>query len=275
VSIPLDESGLVGCRVAKDFVITEALWDNPGRGRYRGLATNVSPGFKLGPGAPVLIAITAPQPAALAADLLGELPYLTSRLATGAVEAALGGDAMVEAEPPGRSLADWRSAGLDRADILSIGAEVAAIAALAHQRNLALGGLRPELIYASRRGRLTLTAIAPRALEFFRTGGPLDAGNIPAFEDVLEPIEQMMANRPATPASDVFTLAAGLGLLASGQHPFAAGGWPAQVHAMGERDGRWAEDDPLLRLLERALFRTAAARINAVQLRHGLAALAG
>jgi hypothetical protein len=223
----------------------------------------------------VLIAITTPQRTAVAADRLGELPHLAARIAIGAVESALGGDAMIEAEPPGRSLADWRRAGLDRDDVLSIGVEVASIAALAHQRNLALGGLRPELIYASRRGRLILTAIAPRAPEFFRTGGPLDAGNIPAFDDVLEPIEQMMAGRPATPASDVFTLAASLGLLATGIHAFASGSWPAQVRAMSERDGGWNEDDPLLRLLERALLRAAATRISATQLRDGLVALAG
>lgn len=263
-------SAVVGCRAAGAFRVTSALWDNPGRGRYRGLADT---------GEPVLIAVTAPQVAPLertAGVLALDLPGVTPLRAIGLVEAAAPLHALVEAEPAGSPLAELAAAApLPRADVVAIGIALADLAAAAHARGLALGGLRPELCYAEQRdgGRLALTAVAPRAIAFFATGGRLDAMNEPAFERVLEPPDMTLSGRPPSPASDVFTLAGGLGWLASGRTAFPGESWGQQAVAMTAADGGWGERDPLLVALEPALRRTPGDRPTAAALRDSLAAL--
>jgi hypothetical protein len=260
-------SVVVGHRVAGQFTATEALWDNPGRGRYRGADDG---------GGSVLIAVTAPQVQPLgqtAAALALDVPGVAPLLAVGLVDTFAPLHALVEAEPAGAPLSAL--APLSRDEVIAIGGQLAELAARAHDRGLALGGLRPELCYAVRRGGgVTLTEIAPRAIGFFRAGGALDAGNVPAFEVVFEPFDLVLLGAAPSPASDVFTLAAGLGTLASGRHPFAGESWAQQAAAMGASDGGWPDlDDPLLRALEPALRRNPAARPNAADLRARLAAL--
>ena len=265
-------SFMIDARVADAYRITDAIWDNPGRGRYRGMA-------EVEPIGPVLIAVTAAQKVPFAesrARLALELPGITRLRAVGDLAVPLGPiHAIVEDEPAGRSLAAWRAAGLSRAAVVAVGVAVADVLVAAHARGLALGGVRPELIYAEARGDgvVALTAIAPRAVGFFATGGALDAGNEPAFDDVYEPIDVAVGRRLPSAAADVFTLAAGLGTLIAGRHPFATGSWAVQVDAMTRVDGGWpGVDDPVLRVLETALTRDPAARPTAAALRDQIAA---
>lgn len=264
-------SFIIDARVADAYRITDAIWDNPGRGRYRGMA-------EVEPIGPVLIAVTAAQKVPFAdsrARLALELPGITRLRAIDELAVPLGTiHAIVEDEPAGRSLAAWREVGLSRAAVIRVGTAVAGVVAAAHARGFALGGVRPELIYAEPRdGELALTAIAPRAVGFFATGGALDAGNEPAFDDVYEPIDLAVGRRLPTAAADVFTLAAGLGTLIAGRHPFATGSWAVQVDAMTRVDGGWpGVDDPVLRVLETALARNPATRPSAAELRDRLAA---
>jgi hypothetical protein len=263
---------VVGSRVTGGYRITEALWDNPGRGRYRGSSVQEPLG-------PVLIAVTAPQRVPLATvttELALELAGVTPLRTVGTVDVPLGTlHALVETEPAGRPLADWRGAGATRAGWLAVGVELARIAASAHDRGLALGGLRPELVYAELRdGRLAVTAVAPRAIGFFRTGGRVDGGNVPAFDAVFEP-PAIAAGQAPSAASDVFTLGAGLGWLIAGRHPFGDDSWMQQLDGMSRRDGTWpAIDDPALRVLESCLLRDPARRPTAAQLAERLAATA-
>ena len=259
-------SVVVGCGVAGRFRVTEALWDNPGRGRYRGVGPE---------GERVLIAVTAPQVQPLErtrVELAFALPRVTPLVAVAAVDSAGPLDALVEAEPAGAPLAGL--APLARADVIAVGIALAELAARAHAAGLVLGGLRPELCYGERTaGRFAFTAAAPRAIGFFRTGGRLDAMNEPAFDRVFEPADVVLAGRQPTPASDVFTLAGGLGWLATGRAAFPGDSWGQQAVAMTAADGTWGEPDPLLRALEPALCRSPGARPTAAALRDSLTAL--
>jgi len=263
----MNDSVVVGCRAAGRFVVTEALWDNPGRGRYRGVGAD---------GEPVLIAVTGPQVQSLertAAALAFDLPGVAPLLAVGVVESAFPLHAIIEAEPAGRSLSTL--APVPRDQLIAIGIDLAELAARAHARGLALGGLRPELCYAdSASGGMAVSAVAPRAIGFFHTGGRIDAGNMPAFDRVFEPPDMTLSSRPPSPASDVFTLAGALGFLASGRMPFPGDSWAQQAVAMTAADGSWGEDDPLLRALEPGLRRDAARRPAAADLCAALARLA-
>ena len=260
-------SVVVGCRAAGAYQVTEALWDNPARGRYRGRG----PG-----GEPALLAVTSPQVQPLArtaAELALDLPGVTPLLAVGPVDSAAPLDALVETEPAGAPLSAL--APLARADVIAIGIDLAELAARVHARGLALGGLRPELCYAERRpDGLALSAVAPRAIGFFRTGGRIDAGNVPAFDLAFEPVDLLLAGRPPSPASDVFTLAGALGWLASGRLAFPGENWAQQANAMASADGTWGDGDPLLRALEPAVRRSAAGRPAAADLCAALARLA-
>ena len=262
---------VVGRRVGSRYVIDEALWDNPGRGRYRG--RNLVDAERR-----VLVSTTGTQTTVLArtsADLALPIDGVAALRAIDVVDSPLPLHGLVEDEPPGSSLAVWRAAGLARAEVIAVAAELADLTARTHARGAALGGLRPELCYAERRGgALVLSGVAPRAIAFFRLGPRLDAGNVPAFDAAFEPTDVALAGRPPTPASDVFTLAATVGFLATGRHPFGDGSWAQQAHAMASQPGGWPDlDDPLLRALEPALAKTAAERPTAAALVARLAAL--
>ncbi len=261
-------SVVVGCLVAGAFRVTEALWDDPGRGRYRGVGAD---------GESVLLAVTTPQVeplertrSALAFDLAG----VTALRAVGVVETFSPLHALVEAEPAGRPLSAL-PVPLPADVVVAIGIDLAELAARAHARGLALGGLRPELIYVeAAAGRLALTAVAPRAIGFFRTGGAIDAYNRPAFDRVFEPPDMTLSSKPPSPAADVFTLAGALGYLATGRLAYSGDSWGQQAVAMVSADGAWGAEDPLLSALEPALRRAAAARPSAADLCAALAELA-
>lgn len=263
-------SVVVGCRAASAYLVTEALWDNPGRGRYRGVASAE-------PGERVLIAVTAPQIQPFertAAALAFDLPGVTPLLSVGLVDSAFPLHALIEAEPAGTPLSAL-PVPLPPAEVIALGIDLAELAARAHARGLALGGLRPELCYAEQGpGGLALSAVAPRAIGFFHTGGSIDAFNEPAFDRVFEPPDVTLSGRPASPASDVFTLAGALGYLASGRTAFPGESWGQQAVAMAGANGTWGSDDPLLRALESALRRAPGDRPDAAALGASLARLA-
>ncbi len=260
-------SVVVGCRAAGQFLVTEALWDNPGRGRYRGRGAD---------GEAVLIAVTGPQVQPLertAAALAFEMPGVTPLRAVGVVDSAAPLHALIEVEPVGTALAELGP--LSPEEVIAIGIDLAEIAARAHARGLALGGLRPELCYAERAsGGLALSGVVPRAIAFFHTGGAIDAYNVPAFAHVFEPPDMTLSSRPPSPAADVYTLAGGLGWLATGRRAFPGDNWSQQAVAMATADGTWADENPLLRALEPALRRDAARRPSAAELCANLARLA-
>ena len=137
----MNDSLVVGCRAAGRFLVTEALWDHPGRGRYRGVGAA---------GEPALIAVTGVQVQPLErtrAALVFDVSGVTPLLAVGVVESFSPLHALVEAEPAGRPLSEL-PVPLPADVVVAIGIDLAELAARAHARGLALGGLRPELIYA-------------------------------------------------------------------------------------------------------------------------------
>ncbi len=147
-------------------------------------------------------------------------------------------DAMVEDEPAGRPTAEL-ALPLEPAAAVRLALEVAAVLQRAHAAGLVLRHLRPELIYAEARdGQLHLTGIAPRADEFL-AGVSAPCYGVPAlFPSIFAAPEVMAMREPPTPAADVFSLCATLGMWLTGEHPFAGDTLMEQIDAMVRNRGR-------------------------------------
>lgn len=121
-------------------------------------------------------------------------------------------DVLVEAEPDGAPLTERRPE-----DPRAVARGLAATVARAHAAGHVLGGLRPELVYATRDG---FTGVAPRAEPFLALATERCYGVPPCFDEVYASPEALSL-LPTTAASDVFSLCATLVAILEGTPPFA------------------------------------------------------
>lgn len=182
--------------------IVETLYGGPDRGMYRGDGR-------------VLVTMGPPQQerhdglrSRLATQIAGVTPLL-------AIETIVGEgvpyDVLVEAEPDGAPVTFARPS-----DALGVSRGLARCVANAHASGIVLGGIRPELVYASGDA---FSGLAPRAEPFLSGARPRSYGVPPCFHEVYASPEAL-ALAPTTTASDVFSLAATIVYLLDGRPPF-------------------------------------------------------
>jgi serine/threonine protein kinase len=108
--------------------------------------------------------------------------------------------------------------------------------------------------------------VAPRARLFLATAATGDVRRLPLSRSLFQAPE-MLAGARATPACDVFSLAAILALLTSGEHPFEGAGEPALALAISmDRRRPWHGPAALGDLVARALRPEPAARLSLPEL---------
>lgn len=246
------------------IAITEILGGQPMCGRYRATFTD---------GPERLLVTTSSRQRVEAAQQMTALALTQARVAhlvwIGPFESELGRlDAMVEEEPAGAPISA-RSLWTVREAITLCGQLADALGEL-HEYGWIVRGLRPELTYAD---GAELTAVAPRHELFMMTATPPSYGVPPVFDRTyLAP--ELLVNRPASPASDVFSVCAMLAELVTGTHPFGDAGGFAMVERMvaGEREP-WAGPAALGPLLDRGLAKDPARRPSVAELAAELARL--
>jgi eukaryotic-like serine/threonine-protein kinase len=182
--------------------------------------------------------------------------------------------ALVEVEPPGRATTDLRLP-MSVVDAVLVAVDVADVLHRVHRSGRVLRYLRPELTYVEpREGGLRLTGLAPRAEPFLAGTSPC-FGVPPLFDTLFAAPEVIALARDVTPAADVFSLCAALGLWLTGEHPFAGEDAISQMHAIMRQAGRvWRGPTALGMVLSAGLDRDPAHRPPLEQLATDLAAAA-
>ncbi|WP_428262914.1 hypothetical protein [Haliangium sp.] len=252
------------------YRVRYGLWDVPSCGRYVGEITR-------GPlaGERVLITCGGEQPmppAAARARLVPGGRGIAALLYIGRLDGCAGVvHAMVERMPAGVPASLWQGRMAVR-DVIEIGVRVAQICARAHAAGQVVGWLRPELLYVDGGpGGLALTAMAPRCERFLRKARRPLAAPYP-FERLLAPPEAILVDDG--PASDVYSLAGTLGVLATGAYPYGPGDSHTDMHStLQRRERTWSMPAPLARVLAPALAYAPAARPSMAALAVALARL--
>jgi hypothetical protein len=233
------------------YVVGERLAGDVHGGVYRG----TGPG-----GRPVLVTLGGPQsspPDRLRLDLALEVEGISPLLHLERLTAPELGelDVLVEAEPAGVPLSS-RPLPLDVETALRLLLDLGAVVARVHAAGRALGVLHPDQTWVDER----VVTVAPRARLFLATAATGDVRRLPLSRSLFEAPE-MLAGARATPACDVFSLAAILAVLASGEHPFEGAGEPAQALAISmDRRRPWRGPGALGDLIGAALRPEPAAR---------------
>ena len=137
-------SPLIGATAGNAFCIEEVVRDHPHRGRYRGTS----------PDGEAVVFSTCQATNRKANKLRTRLEYRHSGICRMYGIGPLQGVAsdlmaLVEQEPEGRPVGDWPKANFDRASVLWLGIRLADVIATAHKEDIILGGVRPELVYAT------------------------------------------------------------------------------------------------------------------------------
>jgi hypothetical protein len=224
----------IGARLA-GFEIVEHVRGDLLRAQYRGR--------ELATGRAVLITTGTEQRdlAAVAGALALDVPGIAPLRHVGPI--AIAGTtfhAMVEDEPAGAPVTP-----ADRATAVWIVLETARIVRAAHARGVAIGGLRPELIYGW--GTLPqLAGVAPRCERFWITAKSPSPGVVSPFPCFyLAPELLRRPFDPPAPAADVFSLYAILAHWLAGEHPFEgeANQQILTIAAGRRRPWRGSEDD--------------------------------
>jgi hypothetical protein len=120
---------------------------------------------------------------------------------------------LVEDAPDGPTLKEL--GGRDATPLVGLGRALLAL----HAAGEVAGWLRPELVAY---GPGDLPTIAPRCEGFLALGDPGDAGVAPPFWQRYRAPELLDGTRQATPAADVYALAAIAAERLQGRHPFEA-----------------------------------------------------
>jgi serine/threonine protein kinase len=140
-------------------------------------------------------------------------------------------DAMVEAMPPGKASTESVSPG----SAAETAASVARIAKRAHALGLAVGGIRPELVFVDKED-FGAVSLAPRGEGFLALGRPRREASSILFERLFLAPEQ--ATKPqASAAADVFCLGAALTTWL-GHYPFGDGQRAEQLGAIMAGDAQ-------------------------------------
>ena len=202
------------------------------RGLYRGTARS--------DGGSLLVTVTSGQAGPLS-ERRRELGYKAPGIARlrhiGPIEGAGGLVGMVEEEPPGMPSSELPLP-MPPEIAAHLARQIAGSLAAAHALAGPIRFLRPELIYVVEEdGVLGLGGIAPRA-EAFLAGATPCYGVPPLFDSVFAAPEVVALAREITPAADVFSLAAVVGLWLTGEHPFAGDTPVAQLSAIAAGRGR-------------------------------------
>lgn len=129
-----------------------------------------------------------------------------------------GPNRILEREPAGVPMSSLTD--IDWVDAALVAADVAEVLATVHREGRALGGLRPELIYAQQGEALVFTGLTPRPALFFARLDHGSVGVAPAFPTVWMAPE-IARGAPLAPPADVYVLGAILQRWIMDEHPFA------------------------------------------------------
>lgn len=182
------------------------------------------------------------------------------------------GQCMVEVEPRGEPVIARLP--LRESKAVALALDIVEVLERAHSASIAIGGLRPELIYVHHGpdGELGLDQLVPRAPLFLARARPLSSGNPPFTRLYISPLD---AGDLPSPAGDVFALSATLFHLVSGVHPFGDHFLEQmQRVATGQRQP-WPGSAALGAILAAGLEPHSAARISLSELAAGLRTVGG
>lgn len=153
-------------------------------------------------------------------------------------------DAVVEALPAGAPVDG------PTPHAVALGIAAGRILKAAHAAGAALGGMRPDAVWAIDG---ELAAVAPRAALLWSLRAPTDAGMAPGHAIVFFSPERILGG-PPSPADDVFALAATVTFWATGAHPYTGATRDEQILATAAGDRRpWTADQRLGAVIDRAL----------------------
>ena len=254
------------------FTIHENIRGVPARGQYRALGRPAPPPGRF------LVALGSPQKRT-AGEIRRELALEVEGISPLVHLGPLAGHeddyhALVEAEPMGRPTTEL-GLPMSIVDAVLIAIEVADVLHRAHRAGHVLRHLRPELVYVEpREGGLRLAGLAPRAEPFLAGASPC-YGVPPLFDTLFAAPEVIALSRDVTPAADVFSLCAALGLWLTGEHPFVGDDAISQMQAIMRHSGRvWRGPTALGMVLSAGLDHDPAHRPPLEQLASDLAAAA-
>jgi hypothetical protein len=242
----------VGAAMDDGSLIVEAIRGDDVRGMFRAVDPR---------GRRLLVTVTSRQRAAHQ-QLARELAFPVDGIAPLRYVGSLGAesDALAEEEPDGRPSSEL-ALPLRPDEAVALATQVAAVLERVHAAGLVLRFLRPELIYVIQQdGRTALGGIAPRA-DLFVIGASAAYGAKPLFGQLFAAPEVLAMQKGITPAADVFSLCAALGLWLTGEHPFAGDTPTEQLGAIAGGRGRpWRGPVELGMVLAGGLERAPAAR---------------
>jgi hypothetical protein len=153
-------------------------------------------------------------------------------------------DAVVEALPAGAPVDG------PTPHAVALGLATGRVLKAAHAAGAALGGIRPDAVWAVDG---ELTAIAPRAALLWSLRARADAGIVPGHAIAFLSPERIRGG-PPSPSDDVFALAATVAFWATGAYPYAGETRDARILATAAGDRRpWTADPRLGALIDRAL----------------------
>jgi hypothetical protein len=249
----------VGTRLGHGrYVITQALRGEPDRGMYRAREDGATATYLVTLGPPQERGLSELRTAlALAVPGIAPLEYI-GRLEP---HSEAGYEGMVEVEPHGVPAAQLELPVAPRVAMM-LALQIARIAAAAHAAGLAIGGLRPELVYVGSAAVPVMTGIAPRAERFWTTGKQRSYGVAPCFDQFfLAPELLARPHDPPAARADVFSIAAMLALWVTGEHPFDGEG-PGQAIAIATGRRRpWRGPADLAAIFDGALTPDPSARM--------------
>lgn len=178
------------------------------------------------------------------------------------------GECIVEVEPRGQATIEL--APIDDKSAVQLAGDLLAVIARVHADGQAVGGIRPELVYARRdsESRLRLAGVAPRAALFLARSYPLSSGNPPFTR-----LYTALRDPPLEPPGDVFAACLTLWHLVLGRHPFGDHYLEQLPRMMAGEAPPWTGSPALGALLAAGLEMDRARRPGAAELAARLAAL--
>ena len=204
---------------AGTYIIVDHVRGEPARGMYRAVNRH------LGGDQRYLVTMGTPQRRA-PGERTRELAFAVEGVAPLRYIGPVAGHAsdyhaMVEDEPVGRP-SSTLALPLTPAAAIELVTDVAHVLERLHATGSVVRHLRPQLIYVEHRGTAPrLSGLVPRAEQFLSDVTSPCYGVPPLFEDVFYAPEVLALAPTVTPAADVFSLCAILGLWLTGEHPFS------------------------------------------------------